>query len=201
MTAGRSLILSPDPSALRSRPKKRGLSSRKQRQPRCRFRSLDQPLPRMRARLHLLLRPPGPCLYGPVARPRFRKQAVLQAWRRQAAGAGTQQAANYNPATVHIGGNTDPYQPQERTLRVTREIIEVMARFRHPMSVITKSALITRDIDLFGADGRGGVRAGGRVDHHAGSRSRPGDGTPRGDAGAASGRGAPAYRRGRAGHA
>ena len=63
---------------------------------------------------------------------------------------------NYCPATVHIGGNTDPYQPQERTLRVTREIIEVMARFRHPMSVITKSALITRDIDLLGPMGEAG---------------------------------------------
>jgi DNA repair photolyase len=63
---------------------------------------------------------------------------------------------NYTPATVHIGGNTDPYQPQERTLRVTREIIEVMARFRHPMSVITKSALITRDIDLLAPMGEAG---------------------------------------------
>jgi DNA repair photolyase len=65
-------------------------------------------------------------------------------------------AATYSPATIHIGGNTDPYQPQERTLRVTREIIEVMARFRHPMSVITKSALITRDIDLLAPMGEAG---------------------------------------------
>jgi DNA repair photolyase len=65
-------------------------------------------------------------------------------------------AAKYSPATIHIGGNTDPYQPQERTLRVTREILEVMSRFRHPMSVITKSALITRDIDLLGPMGEAG---------------------------------------------
>jgi DNA repair photolyase len=51
-------------------------------------------------------------------------------------------AAKYSPATIHIGGNTDPYQPQERT--------------RHPMSVITKSALITRDIDLLGPMGEAG---------------------------------------------
>ena len=63
---------------------------------------------------------------------------------------------NYKPATVHIGGNTDPYQPQERTLRVTREIIEVMSRFRHPMSVISKSGLIARDIDLLGPMGQAG---------------------------------------------
>jgi DNA repair photolyase len=66
-------------------------------------------------------------------------------------------AATYSPATIHIGGNTDPYQPQERTLRVTREILETMSRFRHPMSVITKSALIARDIDLLGPMGEAGL--------------------------------------------
>ena len=64
---------------------------------------------------------------------------------------------NYTPATIHIGGNTDPYQPQERTLRVTREVIETMSRFRHPMSVITKSALIGRDLDLLGPMGEAGI--------------------------------------------
>ena len=54
----------------------------------------------------------------------------------------------YRVETVHIGGNTDPYQPQERTLRVTRGIIEVLCRFSHPFSAISKSTLITRDIDL-----------------------------------------------------
>ena len=54
----------------------------------------------------------------------------------------------YQPIAIHIGGNTDPYQPQERTLRITRSIIEVMARFQHPFSIITKSALILRDLDL-----------------------------------------------------
>jgi DNA repair photolyase len=54
----------------------------------------------------------------------------------------------YKPATIHIGGNTDPYQPQERRLRVTRGVIEVLSRFSHPFSIITKSALIGRDLDL-----------------------------------------------------
>ena len=49
---------------------------------------------------------------------------------------------------IHIGGNTDPYQPQERRLRVTRQVIEVLDRFNHPFSIITKSALILRDLDL-----------------------------------------------------
>jgi DNA repair photolyase len=54
----------------------------------------------------------------------------------------------YAPETIHIGGNTDPYQPQERTLRVTRQVIEVLERFRHPFSIITKSALVLRDLDI-----------------------------------------------------
>ena len=54
----------------------------------------------------------------------------------------------YVPEVIHIGGNTDPYQPQERRLRVTRQVIEVLGRFNHPFSVITKSALILRDLDL-----------------------------------------------------
>jgi DNA repair photolyase len=54
----------------------------------------------------------------------------------------------YVPEIIHIGGNTDPYQPEERKLRVTRQLIEVLDRFNHPFSVITKSALILRDLDL-----------------------------------------------------
>ena len=54
----------------------------------------------------------------------------------------------YKPEFIHIGGNTDPYQPQERSLRITRGVVEVLIRFRHPFTVITKSALILRDLDL-----------------------------------------------------
>lgn len=54
----------------------------------------------------------------------------------------------YRPEFIHIGGNTDPYQPQERRLRVTRDVMEVLVRFRHPFTIITKSALIVRDLDL-----------------------------------------------------
>ena len=61
--------------------------------------------------------------------------------------------ASYEPAVIHIGGNTDPYQPQERSLRVTRQILEVLLAHRHPASIITKSALIERDVDLLGPMG------------------------------------------------
>lgn len=54
----------------------------------------------------------------------------------------------YRPAAITLGANTDPYQPAERKLKVTRGILEVLQRFRHPVSIITKSALVTRDLDL-----------------------------------------------------
>src|SRR5690606_3018164 len=54
----------------------------------------------------------------------------------------------------HIGGNTDPYQPHERELKITRGVLEVMQLFNHPFSVITKSNLITRDLDILGPMGR-----------------------------------------------
>jgi DNA repair photolyase len=66
----------------------------------------------------------------------------------------------YKPQVIHVGGNTDPYQPQERRLRVTRQVVEVLSRFNHPFSIITKSALIARDLDLLGPMGtRNLVRA------------------------------------------
>jgi len=60
----------------------------------------------------------------------------------------------YQPEFIHIGGNTDPYQPVERTTRITRGVLEVLERFGHPCSIITKSALILRDLDILTAMGR-----------------------------------------------
>lgn len=61
---------------------------------------------------------------------------------------------NYVPRHIQIGADTDPYQPLERKLRVTRQVLEVLQRFRHPMTIITKSNLITRDSDILGEMGR-----------------------------------------------
>ncbi len=47
-----------------------------------------------------------------------------------------------------LGSNTDPYQPVERRLEVTRSILEVLRDFRHPVTIVTKSALIRRDLDI-----------------------------------------------------
>jgi DNA repair photolyase len=63
----------------------------------------------------------------------------------------------YKPGVIHIGGDTDPYQPDEKRLGVTREVIETLQRFRHPFSIITKSALILRDLDVLGEMGRSGL--------------------------------------------
>ena len=49
---------------------------------------------------------------------------------------------------ITVGANTDPYQPVEREMQVTRAVLEVLARTRHPVSIISKSALILRDLDL-----------------------------------------------------
>jgi DNA repair photolyase len=57
-------------------------------------------------------------------------------------------APTYRCSPITIGANTDPYQPIEREYRVTRSILEVLAKYRHPFSIITKSAMIERDIDL-----------------------------------------------------
>jgi DNA repair photolyase len=50
--------------------------------------------------------------------------------------------------SITLGANTDPYQPVERRMKVTRSILEVLARTRHPVAIITKSALVARDLDL-----------------------------------------------------
>jgi len=55
------------------------------------------------------------------------------------------------PQTLVMSGVTDPYQPVERRLRITRRCLEVLLRFRNPVGIITKNQLVIRDIDLLGA--------------------------------------------------
>jgi DNA repair photolyase len=57
-------------------------------------------------------------------------------------------ARGYEPRTIAIGTNTDPYQPIEREHRIMRGLLEVLARMNHPVGIVTKSALVTRDIDI-----------------------------------------------------
>ena len=58
---------------------------------------------------------------------------------------------------ISLGANTDPYQPLERRLRITRQVLEVLAAVRHPVGIVTKSALVTRDIDLLAPMAREGL--------------------------------------------
>jgi DNA repair photolyase len=58
-------------------------------------------------------------------------------------------ARSWKPQVVVLSGVTDAYQPVERRLEITRRCIEVFAEFRNPIMIITKSSLVTRDIDLF----------------------------------------------------
>jgi DNA repair photolyase len=55
---------------------------------------------------------------------------------------------SWQPTVVSISGVTDPYQPIERRLRITRSVLETMLEFRNPVGIITKNALVTRDIDI-----------------------------------------------------
>ncbi len=54
----------------------------------------------------------------------------------------------YRVSPINLGANTDPYQPIERRYRITRQVIEVLAEHRHPLTIVTKNALIERDLDL-----------------------------------------------------
>ncbi|MFG1301216.1 PA0069 family radical SAM protein [Xanthobacter sp. V3C-3] len=55
---------------------------------------------------------------------------------------------SYQPRVIAMGTNTDPYQPIERRYALTRRLLEVLADFGHPVGIVTKSALVARDIDI-----------------------------------------------------
>ena len=57
-------------------------------------------------------------------------------------------APGYSPKTIAIGTNTDPYQPIERRYQIMRRILEVLDRAGHPVGIVTKSALVLRDLDI-----------------------------------------------------
>jgi DNA repair photolyase len=57
-------------------------------------------------------------------------------------------APGYRCRQIALGTNTDPYQPLERRMSITREVLQVLVAFNHPVGIVTKSALVTRDIDV-----------------------------------------------------
>jgi DNA repair photolyase len=68
-------------------------------------------------------------------------------------------ARGYQPAPMAVGINTDAYQPVERRLGLTRRVLEVLLETRHPFTIVTKSALIERDLDLLSEAARHGLTA------------------------------------------
>ncbi len=55
---------------------------------------------------------------------------------------------NYKCTPIALGSNTDPYQPIERDWQITRSLLEVLNEFNHPLTIVTKSCLIERDLDI-----------------------------------------------------
>ncbi|NJN41480.1 MAG: PA0069 family radical SAM protein [Flammeovirgaceae bacterium] len=54
----------------------------------------------------------------------------------------------WNPVPIMLSGNTDCYQPQEKKLEITRKLLEIFSKYRHPVGMITKNSLILRDLDV-----------------------------------------------------
>jgi DNA repair photolyase len=63
----------------------------------------------------------------------------------------------YQPRVIALGANTDPYQPIERQYRITRSVLETLARARHPVGIVTKSNLVLRDLDILAPMARDGL--------------------------------------------
>lgn len=55
---------------------------------------------------------------------------------------------NYRPESISLSGNTDCYQPAEKKFKITRQLLEVFVKYRHPVGIISKNSLILRDLDL-----------------------------------------------------
>ena len=91
-------------------------------------------------------------------------------------------APGYRPKVIAIGTNTDPYQPVERRHRVTRQVLEVLDRANHPCGLVTKSALVLRDLDILARmSARGLVRVAVSVttlDRHLARDMEPRAATP-----------------------
>ncbi|MEL7463460.1 MAG: PA0069 family radical SAM protein [Pseudomonadota bacterium] len=64
---------------------------------------------------------------------------------------------SYRPEPIAIGTNTDPYQPIEKKMKIMRGVLETLAEFNHPVTIVTKSALVARDADILGEMGRRGL--------------------------------------------
>ena len=85
----------------------------------------------------LLLRPTQPCLLGPLPGLDFETKLIAKT---NAAEVLEQQLSKpgYVCAPINLGSNTDPYQPIEREQQLTRRLLQVLLRYRHPVTIVTK---------------------------------------------------------------
>jgi len=92
-------------------------------------------------------------------------------------------APGYRPRVIAMGTNTDPYQPLEKALGLTRAILEVLRDFRHPVAIVTKSPLILRDLDILSEMAAMGLAKAAlsvtTLDRHLARTMEPRAGTPR----------------------
>ncbi len=116
--------------------------------PRHRLRPLDQSLSRLRARLRLLLRAPDPRLSRSVAGARFRIQVVRQAGSGRPAGEGTGIAELFAEGDRHRHQHPTPISRSSGATKSCARILEVLDRAGHPVGIVTKSALVLRDLDI-----------------------------------------------------
>ncbi len=91
-------------------------------------------------------------------------------------------AGTYRCRAMAMGTNTDPYQPAERHYQITRAVLEVLARFRHPVGIVTKSALISRDLDILAPMAADNLAKAAlsitTLDHHLARKMEPRASTP-----------------------
>jgi DNA repair photolyase len=78
----------------------------------------------------------------------------------------------YRPEMIALGSNTDPYQPIERDRRITRDLLETLREYRHPVGVTTKGTMVERDVDILGEMGPELCRVGLSVTTLDGELSR-----------------------------
>ena len=110
--------------------------------------AVDQSVPGLRARLHLLLRAADARLPRSVAGPRLRDQALRQAQRRGAAARGAREARLSSATRSRSAPTPIRTSRSSASGRSRAQILEVLAACEHPLTIVTKSALVERDIDL-----------------------------------------------------
>ena len=136
----------------RSGPRSPGdgeVDHRAQRLARHPVRAVDQPLPRLRAWVRLLLRPPDPRLPRPVARASTSRRASSRSpTRRSCCARSSPRRATAVDRDRARRQHRSLSARRARALRITRSILELLAECDHPFTIVTKNALVERDIDL-----------------------------------------------------